>query len=723
MVLQSDRRKGIPVTQPLYLSLPDPSPERDKVIASAGTGTCVVREKARAANTFRDIQPHTSVRDGFDRRDYDWFRPGERIPTDPKGKIAACLQAYSRNGIVRHVVDMMSDFVCQGIDLVHPQPGVQKLYQNWFQKIGGAERSERIANMVLKGGTCIVRRRTARLRPAHVERLRKGVASDPPIDYQPPPNPERRVIPWSYTVLSPLAVEAISPELAALVGPESQRYAVRIPQNVVRKINAPSTDADRQLVALLPPSVRQAVASGGRLLPLDPDEIAVLHYKKDDDQAWAEPMTFAVLDDVVNLEKLKLCDRAALDGAISHIRLWKLGNLDARLYPTDAIMNRLADMLVNNVGGGSMDLIWGPDIELVETSTDVHHFLGEEKYRPTLAAIYAGLGVPPSLTGLGADAGGFTNNFISLKTLTERLQYVRRLLITFWERECRLMQLALGLRFPAQVVFDQQTLTDEAAEKRLLIELYDRGVVSEEALQERFDLVPEIEAVRRRREDRRRESGNLPRKRGPWDADKIHEYTKLLVQQGVLAPSEVGVELDPRKPGQHSPAEIQSELAPEPPATPAGEPGQGRPPGRKDSAPRQKPKQTPRGAGPASRAALAEALAWADRNQTAIARLVRPAYLKARGKSNLRELTAEEADGLARLNLALACALPAGTEASTESLRPLVANSQLAVPPFVDDLVRRAAARHLEIEGRPLSAEAARRAEACAIALYRLEDA
>ena len=46
--------------------------------------------------------------------------------------------------------------------------------------------------------------------------------------------------------------------------------------------------------------------------------------------------------------------------------------------------------------------------------------LGSEKYTSVLNSIYAGLGVPPTLTGMATNGGGFTNNFISLKTLVER---------------------------------------------------------------------------------------------------------------------------------------------------------------------------------------------------------------------------------------------------------------------------------------------------------------
>ena len=42
-------------------------------------------------------------------------------------------------------------------------------------------------------------------------------------------------------------------------------------------------------------------------------------------------MIYAIMDDIAVIEKLKLADMAALDGAISNIRIFKLGKIDKAL--------------------------------------------------------------------------------------------------------------------------------------------------------------------------------------------------------------------------------------------------------------------------------------------------------------------------------------------------------------------------------------------------------
>jgi hypothetical protein len=100
----------------------------------------------------------------------------------------------------------------------------------------------------------------------------------------------------------------------------------------------------------------------------------VYHYKKDDWSVWANPMIHAILDDITMMEKMKLADMSALDGAISNIRLWRLGSLEHKIAPTRAAVDKLRDVLASNVGGGTMDLVWGPELDFKESTSQIYHF-------------------------------------------------------------------------------------------------------------------------------------------------------------------------------------------------------------------------------------------------------------------------------------------------------------------------------------------------------------
>lgn len=697
--------------KPLFVTWDENDP-KSKEQAIAKSGYADVLTKTVAGTSFQNIVfPNTSVRESFDRRDYDYFRPGEAIPTLDKEIIAACMQAYDRIGIVRNVIDMMAEFACQGIDLVHPNEKIQEFYREWFAKINGPERTERILNMLYRAGNVIIKRVTAKLKSSDVENLQKGLAADVPVGD--PIKSNKNEIPWGYVIYNPNTIDVFGEELAPFMGPTAFRYGVRIPETINKKLKNPANEIEKELMSGISIQNLVTTTSGGKVVPLPEDKTTAIYYKRDDWQVWAKPMLYSILEDLMMLKKMKLADLAALDGAVSHIRVWKLGSLEHKILPTETAIGRLAEMLLNNVGGGSIDLIWGPELDFKETSTDVVQFLGEEKYKPILNAIFAGLGIPPSLTGLPVGQG-FSNNYISLRTLIERLDYGRTLLTAFWEKEIKIVQQAMGFKLPAQIVFDQHTLSDEAAEKKLLIDLMDRDLISEEALQERFDLIPEIENVRRKREMKKRESGKLPQKAGPWhNPQRIDDLKKMWVQMGIMTPKDFDIELESENNIEEPISTTQNNSSNE---QQAGLSGQGRPVGVKDSEKRKKKEIRPRTA-----ARLVEVMSWAESSQKIISEYVNAAYLSSLKKKSLRELSSQEFDSLEKTKFHILCQLKPFEEINKDVVAKIISN-KMNIPQKIKTILAIATKNYLDKSGVHPNTEVRRKIEASSVAIYRLDE-
>jgi hypothetical protein len=442
-------------------------------------------------------------------------------------------------------------------------------------------------------------------------------------------------IPWRYSFIDPLTVEVIGGPIASLTG--DRKYMVKLPANIsnmIRKLRNSNNVQERELLSQIPQEILEAAENKqGVLLP--PDKTFVYFYKKDDWQEWADPMTYACFNDLILYERLKLADKTALDGAISKIRIFKLGSLDHKLAPTPAAASALQSILGSNVGGGTTDIVWGPDIELLETGTDIQRFLGEEKYRPTLMAIYACLGIPPTLTGTFG-ASGTTNNFISLKTLTERLSYVRNTVLEFWNHQIKIVQEAMGFRFPAQVEFDFMYLDDPTAMTNLLLSMADRNIVSDEFVQRHIKAKPDIEQRRILSENKSRDTKNLE-KVSPYHAvDKDYGLEKIALQTGVVSPSQVGVKLK-EKNGDESALELRrpKEASPSEPLAEPDNTGQpGRPKNSRDIEPRKQREFKPK--------TKASVELWAKEAQSKISEILNVGILKQFNKKNMRSLTAEE---------------------------------------------------------------------------------
>ena len=585
---------------------------------------------------FIDIEPNRSVKPGFNAGDYYAFRPGEAVPKQQRRIIKMCRDAYDKVGIIRNIIDLMGDFGSQGINIVHRDKSVEKFYQQWFRNVNGKERSERFLNNFYKTGNVIIYRSYAKITP-QLNNYMKALSSDIKVEV---PSAPANEIPWRYNFFNPLTVKNKDGNLSLFMG--LQNYTVTT-NSFFDKFTA--GDIPNHVLETLPPTIKQSLIRGDKDIPLDPERLSMFYYKKDDWRQWANPMIYAILDDIIMLEKMRLADLSALDGAISNIRLWTLGSLDHKILPNKAAINKLRDILASNVGGGTMELVWGPELSFQESSTDVHKFLGSEKYSSVLNSIYAGLGVPPTLTGMAGNGGGFTNNFISLKTLVERLQYGRDQLVRFWAKELEIVRKSMGFRYKAHVQFDQMSVSDEAAEKNLLIQLADRDIISHETLLERFKEIPQIENIRIKRELSKRDTVG-PEKAGPFHPPP-----------------------PPEKIEKEAPKTVDLPPSPDDKVTDINVDG-GRPLFKKDDGPRKKRVETPK-----SKPGLASAIVYAEETWTKISEVLTNAYLSSNDKKNLRQLTKAQFTDLEKLKLDVFTNFNIGDEVNENTIHNSLKNN------------------------------------------------
>lgn len=582
----------------------------------------VMSAGASYRRSYLDIEDGISVRTSYRKDDYYRFRTGEQPPNQDKEIIAKCMNAYEKVGIIKNVIDLMGDFGSQGITLVHPDKNAQKFYRRWWEEVGGAERSERFLNTLFRCGNVVIKRRYAKLTKAVQRQMTRG-EDDVIITKD---NLSRRRIPFVYDFLNPLTIDVVGGRTALFTG--NKKYKLKLSTFIKKAYESKEIPLNN-----LSEEIKRALKNGDSHIELDSENLLVFHYKKDDWQVWAFPMVNAILDDITMLEKMKLADMSALDGAISNIRLWRLGDFDHKILPTKNAIDKLRNILASNVGGGTMDLVWGPELDFKESNTQIFKFLGTEKYQPVLNSIYAGLGIPPTLTGIAGNGGGYTNNFVSLKTLIERLEYGRDLLSKFWNGEIRKVQKAMGFAQPAKIHFDNMILSDESAEKSLLVQLADRDIVSIETVRERFGEISDIEDARIKTENRGRKSKKVPPKTGPYHNAQIEdEYKKIGLNKDVITIDQV-TDLKPKpEPVVQAPTTQPQDKKPNTSENPEG----GRPKNSFDTQPRKRKVVNPR--------TNASLLIWATNAQKQISEMLQPALLAHYGKSNIRKLTKQESE-------------------------------------------------------------------------------
>lgn len=578
----------------------------------------VTKAVGSIGRTFKSYDTDISINSDFNRKDYEYFRPSSKIPTKHYEVLDACMDAYTNVGLIHNIINMMSEFGCDGIHLTHPVPSVQRFYRRWFEKVGGYSTSERFLNYLYRCGNVFTDRKSVKVDKKTIKEWKKSFAINEDFDFR----VSAKEIPVKYTFYNPLNIDIITKSLDGNI-----KYGLKISYDARDAILRDRTDklSDSAIKSL----------KIGNVVPLDDDKLIKFFYKKDDWCDFGSPMIRSILPSLIMLEKMHLADISALDGAISSIRLWRLGIYNesspaSSIFPTRAGINKLRNILHNRATGGNLDLIWGFELDFKESDTKIHNFLGKEKYEQVMMEIYAGIGVPMSLIGEASMAESGTGSFMSLQTVIKRLEYGRNLLKEFWKKEIKIVQKAMGFTKPASVQFSSNLLNDEGVRNKLLMDLVDRNIISEETLLQELAFNSDLESVRLLRELKSRKKGSKSNKLGPYK-DPDERLKEIILQNGGVAPSEVGLILDERKPGDKplvpfSPAKNATNTKKAPKTN-------GRPSGSKDT---QRRKQK------TIASDFVNMFIWAKSAQDEITELLNPFFTSHYNKKNIRSLSYEE---------------------------------------------------------------------------------
>lgn len=625
-----------------------------------------------------------TVRSDYNYGDYSAYKPSDATPEHIEDIICACMETYRKEPIVHQVLDLMSDFGSQGIRIVCTDKAQEQFGKEYAEFVGLQEFADKFLRTLYLAGTVLVKEIDGKVPLKTQKRWRSEAGLNRFSTYSPftaQPNsvlpgkdPEgmkivikeedytkRAVMPLKWIIHDPRSICVVGGMLANFIG--KPIFGLRINNQLRQEISqiprlAETAPEYQEYLSLIPQYVFDAINTNAQFFPIDQDKIHAYYYKKDDWELWGKPIIEPILRDIKMYNKLKLADMSALDGAISSVRLWNLGSLEHEVVPSKGALDKLRNIISQNVAGGTMDFVWGPDLTFKESNTNLHQFLGPEKYESTLSSIYAGLGVPPGLTS-GSGAASQTNGYVGLKTLIERLKYGRNVLVRFLNEQLKKVQESMGFKRKFKIVFDYLFISDEAAEKALLIQLADRDLISDETLRYAFDIDhSDVEDAKIIRQTRKR-GKSLPVKSGPFHVDKPHDLAKLFVQKGGVSPSEVGLDLQPAKEGQETPNQevhrtsieklklgLDAKVASQ---KPSGSQMSGRPINSKDSTQRKKRRFVPKGASANSYSSL---FIYAESAREKIDDVLTKSYLAIAGKKTVRSLTVEETESLERIKFA-----------------------------------------------------------------------
>lgn len=577
--------------------------------------------------------------------------------------IAACMMAYLGYGVVRNIIDLYTDFATEDLQITHPDKSAQKFFNAWATKVNLTQRVHNIFMNLFVCGQAFIHRRWANLTPQEKramkraegsQRLQDGLLlrlpkSDTHIDEEVsaldaffarksaatddidksmaapktrdeellPENKDKK-IPWGYTALNPLQMEMRGKRIQgqnywvmALDRKDTMDIARGMGYQSGQDLGATEVNFPREFVN----KVQKYQGPGAGYvaeIKLSKEELSVIQDRKFDWWDWSIPFVYPALGPLYFKDCLRNMEIKACSSVINSIFLFKLGDMKNGMPAEDEHFERLADML--QMPGQALNILWNEAIQAEVVQADVKGIFDPKKHESADRDILTALGVPEVL--LGGKGGNFTNSFVSVATVLERLESARERLIQWLMGEFKIIADAMGFRKLPEVKFGKTSLRDRKAEQQFLLGLLDRGIVSADTVLKEANTSYEVEKQKQEEEK--------TKILGPF----VKEPPKPMT-----AP----------KPGVPAPGQPKQKEAPKTP--------NGRPPGSNTGPTgKQDNPRGPKGQGLASNFDLFEEISIEAREALdAYENFITSRYLKAKGLKYVKEAPQKERDRLEQL--------------------------------------------------------------------------
>ena len=335
-----------------------------------------------------------------------------------------------------------------------------------------------------------------------VQRVLAGTRNDP-TDPKAADKLDKKsvLIPWDYISLNPLQMEPRGSRFA-----NEHHWVMMLSQRDMKPLSrfmnySHYTDISTTKVNL--PEIfkgKLTKSSSGSPyaaeLKLDEKRLAVIQdVTKADYEEWATPQIFPAVKEVAFKRLVRAAEISAVESMKHAITLIKLGDVKEGFIPTEDQIERVAAALA----GGSQvhHLVWDDLIDGKVLQPDIGKIMDPKKYVQIDKDIYSALGVSESvMTGNGS----FANSFMSIKLLLEKLETIRCKLEDWLQVEVKKIADAMKFRRLPIIKWGLMNLRDENSERKLWLDLYDRGIVSDESMLEQFGTDFNIETERQKYE-------------------------------------------------------------------------------------------------------------------------------------------------------------------------------------------------------------------------------
>lgn len=387
---------------------------------------------------------------------------------DIKEAIDIVQRAYGAVGIIKNAIDVQAELANDGIFLDGGTKRARDFFTAWFETIDLDSCKEQYFREYYKSGNVFFYRIDGEIKFDSFDKYPSKLKNI------------RVKIPLKYTLLNPYDISCNGDLSFSITS-----YGKVLSSKEIRRLKSPITDKDKNLRNSLPKDVLKRIDSSNGFeaqifYPLEPSNLILSFYKKQDYEPFAIPMVWPVLRDVNMKIEMKKLDAAAMRMVDQIVLLITMGAEPDKGGVNDRYMKELKELLANGSVGRVLVSDWTTKADFL--IPDLNKVLGKEKYEVLNQDIKEGLQNILNLEG--TYSGLSTKLKIFMKTLQEGR---RRFLTDFLKPQMELIGERLGLKKIPEPKFKEIDFENKEALQRVALRLYELGAITPQQLMEVFD--------------------------------------------------------------------------------------------------------------------------------------------------------------------------------------------------------------------------------------------
>ena len=385
-----------------------------------------------------------------------------------KDAVILCQKAYYNYAMFRNVIDLMTEFSSSNIYFKGGSKKSRQFLEAYFKKINLWGFQEKFFREYYRSGNVFVYRFDASLKSEDLKKITKTFGSLATLS-------DKSDIPVKYIVLNPADITMVGN-----ISFSNGVYYKVVSDYELERLKNPQTEEDKQVLENLPEETKQQLLNKRQItsltLPLDPDKVSAVFYKKQDYEPFAVPMGYPVLEDINWKAEMKKMDMAITRTMQQAILLVTMGAEPDKGGINQKNLTAMQKIFDNESVGRVLIADYTTKAQFV--IPDIANLLDPKKYSVVNEDIKQGL------NHILVGDEKFANSNIKVKVFIERLRQAREAFINeFLMHEVKSICKNLGFKNYPTPVFEDIDIKDADTYTKVYTRMVELGILTpEEAL-------------------------------------------------------------------------------------------------------------------------------------------------------------------------------------------------------------------------------------------------